>query len=510
MPQTTLTIEQIRSPIRRRWNQRQTLLGLGLNRIGRRVRLLDTPEIRGMVAKVKHLVRIISPVPGDIKELSRLRFDALAGYIRDPRTVVMFEELEWYATIDERLLGMVVRDCTDDDFGWIILGRDERLRFRAITANASLESPAHARADLLIKLKERHAQPDEGYHQGDAPEPAMDFLTPLGDAASRNPHFRTLTEDARFSPARGVVEAMMRYYEDADGNFVEQFQTAAFDARLWELYLFAVFTELGYANANERNAPDFIFTGPMGSFGLEATSSNPPQGGEPRSLPKGKEELNKYIENYVPIKLGRALRRKLERDPPYWQEPGMEDLPFVIAVQDFHLPRAMTMIVPAVTEYVFGVRHTMRDGVIHISEIGEHMWGKARELSGFFTFDNAEHVSAVIVNPQGTLPKFNRMGFCAEFGDRRVRMTRTGIRRGELDPDNPMPKPFHQIVHAADYSETWVEGMVVLHNPFALRPLHPGLIPGAAHEFLQPDGSIISHLPAFHPVWSMTEIIPPR
>jgi hypothetical protein len=39
---------------------------------------------------------------------------------------------------------------------------------------------------------------------------------------------------------------MMRWYEDADGNFVEQFQTTGFNARLWELYLFTTLVETGY------------------------------------------------------------------------------------------------------------------------------------------------------------------------------------------------------------------------------------------------------------------------
>jgi large subunit ribosomal protein L30 len=59
MPPTTLTIEQIRSRIRRPADQGQTLIGLRLNRIGRVVELPDTPAIRGMVAKVAHLVRIV-------------------------------------------------------------------------------------------------------------------------------------------------------------------------------------------------------------------------------------------------------------------------------------------------------------------------------------------------------------------------------------------------------------------------------------------------------------------
>ena len=55
----TFTIEQIGSPIRREATQRQTLIGLGLNKIRRRSTLQDTPAVRGMVEKVKHLVRVV-------------------------------------------------------------------------------------------------------------------------------------------------------------------------------------------------------------------------------------------------------------------------------------------------------------------------------------------------------------------------------------------------------------------------------------------------------------------
>jgi len=59
MPQATITVEQIKSPIRRPCVQRKTLKGLRLNRIGRMVDLPDTPAIRGMIAKVHHLVRVV-------------------------------------------------------------------------------------------------------------------------------------------------------------------------------------------------------------------------------------------------------------------------------------------------------------------------------------------------------------------------------------------------------------------------------------------------------------------
>jgi large subunit ribosomal protein L30 len=55
----TITVEQIGSGIGRPRDQRATLVGLGLNKIGRRARLGDTPAVRGMIAKVAHLVRVV-------------------------------------------------------------------------------------------------------------------------------------------------------------------------------------------------------------------------------------------------------------------------------------------------------------------------------------------------------------------------------------------------------------------------------------------------------------------
>ena len=55
----TLVIEQIASPIRRPAHQRETLIGLGLNKMHKRRTVPDNPAVRGMIAKVPHLVRIV-------------------------------------------------------------------------------------------------------------------------------------------------------------------------------------------------------------------------------------------------------------------------------------------------------------------------------------------------------------------------------------------------------------------------------------------------------------------
>jgi large subunit ribosomal protein L30 len=59
LPRPPIGIEQIGSPIRRHHSQRETLIGLGLNRIGRTAEVPDTEATRGMIAKVRHLVRLV-------------------------------------------------------------------------------------------------------------------------------------------------------------------------------------------------------------------------------------------------------------------------------------------------------------------------------------------------------------------------------------------------------------------------------------------------------------------
>ena len=54
----TIVVEQYRSPNRRPEVQRQTLIGLGLNKLNRTSVLVDTPAVRGMITKVHHLVRV--------------------------------------------------------------------------------------------------------------------------------------------------------------------------------------------------------------------------------------------------------------------------------------------------------------------------------------------------------------------------------------------------------------------------------------------------------------------
>ncbi|MCF6343307.1 MAG: 50S ribosomal protein L30 [Devosiaceae bacterium] len=59
MADKTVTVKQTGSPIRREKKQRATLVGLGLNKMNRTRTLKDTPQVRGMINKISHLVSVV-------------------------------------------------------------------------------------------------------------------------------------------------------------------------------------------------------------------------------------------------------------------------------------------------------------------------------------------------------------------------------------------------------------------------------------------------------------------
>src|SRR3546814_11387917 len=87
----------------------------------------------------------------------------------------------------------------------------------------------------------------------------------------------------------------------------------------------------------------------------------------------------------------------------------------------------MSTLTPAVTEDVFGVRHSTVEGTRQIERISEHRFGEMVEPSYFFGLPESEHVSAVLLNPIGLINTFNIIGYLAAFGSRRIRIVRLGL-----------------------------------------------------------------------------------
>lgn len=70
----------------------------------------------------------------------------------------------------------------------------------------------------------------------------------------------------------------MRWHDDVDGNFVEQFLPTGLDQRMWELYLFAAFKGAGLDVSRPAPAPDFLVTGPGVRYAVEAVTANSDDG----------------------------------------------------------------------------------------------------------------------------------------------------------------------------------------------------------------------------------------
>ena len=173
----------------------------------------------------------------------------------------------------------------------------------------------------------------------------------------------------------------------------------------------------------------------------------------------------------------------------------------------------MTWSGSALSSYLFGLRVTLDptpDGGLSWSyvRIHEHALGEKRIPSGFFDQPNAENVSAVLFTNAGTLPKFNRMGVLAGFGDPSVRLIRKGTMLNP-DPHSAMPFLFSIDIDDPEYHEGWADELQVFHNPNALNPLDRGLFPEATHHFLE-DGEIKSYSPPNKVLASVTMILLPK
>lgn len=101
-----------------------------------------------------------------INQITQDDFDAYAPQ-RSPMAQVMAEEVEWYADDRGIIIGTVFRDRTDNDWAYIILGRDEHDSFRGFKLDASLENIAEARRKLLVEMTAIEASGQTEFPQGD-------------------------------------------------------------------------------------------------------------------------------------------------------------------------------------------------------------------------------------------------------------------------------------------------------------------------------------------------------
>lgn len=436
-----------------------------------------------------------------VKLLDEKRFNAYVDATRSPAAAYVSFEIGWYANDDETIIGVILVDTIDDDFTAIILGRDEGGRFRAIDLQTSVASEKEATEWLHRTIRWHTASVESVFPVGDKPN-GIDLFAPIVSLEKQHPYFTRLNSDRSFTPAKAMVNEFMHHFIDIDGNFVEQFQSVAFDSRLWELYLFCYLNEEQLFIDRNHYAPDFIVKKYGELVAIEAVivgrkEENPPTYLNTKSLEHLLRDFEEEHKNAMPIRFGSPLYSKLQKK--YWELDHVKDIPLVFAIADFHDDQSMLWSSTALINYLYGVKHDFhydenKKLIITPTPISTHKVGGKEIPSGFFFQPNAEHVSAILTSASGTISKFNRLGRQAGFGDKDIIMIRQGTYH-DHDPNASVPKMFKYMVDESS-EETWGEGVSMYHNPNAIHPVPEELFPSIAHHHFK-NGQIVSTLPEF-------------
>ncbi len=445
-----------------------------------------------------------------ITSMPELRFRVLT-MSRHPVAVAFATEVAWYSDDQEHVIGAVLLDHTDGDWNTVVLGRDRAGLFRWIDGETCMSTREEAEIALQRKIAEHVSSGQEVFPQGEIDAKKNEIFEAVIPEDRLHPFFRSLRDHVGHSPAKEIIKEIAYAFVDLDGNFTEQFQTTGFNARLWELYLFAYLYEDLFLIADESAYPDYQ-CGKMGqTLFVECTTVNPSSKYDIDWTPKNKEQFRMLNEDYFPIRFGSALYSKLQRK--YWTLDHVKESPLIFAIHDFHQADSMTWSSTAIGDYLFGYRYCpLFDAEGNLSavpvRIESHEWQGKKIPSGFFFQPDTENVSAVLFSNSGTISKFNRMGKLAAFGAPNIRMIRAGALYNP-DPNATEPIPFVVEIDQKGYAETWGQGLSMYHNPNALRPVNPELFPGIAHHWLDEENVTRSVFRGPHPMNSKTLVFAP-
>ena len=445
-----------------------------------------------------------------IRRISQARFGALS-LSKHPIIAVIATESEWYSDAAENVLGALLLDHTDNDWNYVVLGRDERGIFRYIDGEVCFESRDAARARLHLKIEEYATRGDVVFPQEDATRKKNEIFRQIVSDAQLHPFFARLRDHDGHSASKGSIQEIAYSFVDLDGNFIQQFQSDGFNSRLWELFIFAFLHEEGFIIGDKTAYPDYECIKGGTPIYIECVTVNASPGFDIDWQPSTPTQLAMLHKDYLPIKFGSSLFSKLGRK--YWLEPHLIGKSLILAIHDFHKDDSMVWSAAALPPYLYGKRwRAIFDASGRLDTVAEtitsHTWKHKTIPSGFFCQPESENVAAVLFCNSATLAKFDRMGKLAGFGNPKLRLLRSGICHNH-DPNATDPLPFSVEVASDKYSETWGQGVAMFHNPNALHPVDPNLFPHIAHHHLQGD-RLRSVIPEFFPLASKTVVLVPR
>lgn len=415
-------------------------------------------------------------------EISKEQFD-IYFYGRSPYLKTFSEEIRWFKHENDgiTLLSTIILCNIDKDFNAIVLGRDLDKKFRAINVLASFDSMDALLNDLNDCIPKMLAQHQNGtFMQGDeSTKPFSLFLSKVPEE-KRNIYIKMLLEDPLHFPAYIVLEELAYWFKDPDGIFIRDFHSDAFNSRLFELYLNAVFYELDFEMNREYNQPDFLLSKFGVEIAVEAVSIAEIEDPLERKVINDEQmdELRKHVLKVMPFKFARSLLKKVRHCPEpekvhYWELNHTQNKPFIIAMQDYSKRMSMAFSSEALHSYLYGI--DIESGI----PIERHADENRSIKSNFFGSEQNNYVSAVLLTTQATIPKFNRMGILAGVEANGFKVYVSGVKT-DKDAD---PHPFSADVSDPNYQEPWCTAIYMYHNPNAIHPVDYKLFPNVVHVF---------------------------
>ncbi|KAF2518141.1 hypothetical protein E0W68_10405 [Flavobacterium salilacus subsp. salilacus] len=333
-----------------------------------------------------------------------------------------------------------------------------------------------------------------------------------------NERFKLLTENALFDPAKNIIKNICDLIDDKDGNFIKDFQSTGFDARLWEIYLFIFLYENLFELINDFNRPDFHVKKKEYDFFIKASLSSEKNDDKyseqyiKKAVEKNDLVIQKKLTDYYSIRLGSVLFSKLNKK--YWELDWVKGKPIVLAITPSHNYIAKFLPDAKIMEYLYGVNIISKEiggELIHIKNevVEEHTHGEKTIPSNFFSHPNTENISAIIFSNNCDLHKFNRMGYEHKLSEKNLIMIRSGYKYDDSKP-NAKAKDFTYQVEKGKSTENWNESLTIFHNPNAKIPLDKDLFHNVRQLWVNDkgefDGIMMKHF-VYNSITGVSEIL---
>jgi hypothetical protein len=321
----------------------------------------------------------------------------------------------------------------------------------------------------------------------------LDLFSPVVPVDRQHPVFQLLMR-AENQAERDVVSSWAADFDDRDGKFVQEFQLT-FESSFWELYIYAALKVLGLKTDFSFSSPDFVVPGSF-PLAVEATIAGPAQGESP-AYGYGMADIPDDLTAFniaATLRVCNAFSAKVKRfRNSYSTMKHVVGRPYVISIGAFDRPMSHLASGRPILAALYGLYHdeeaTPPDAkrVIQYNVTAAPKSPSVNIPVGLFCDDTHSEVSAVIYSSLATWGKLRAI---ADKPGAPTVFRTMHPKRGQLLPEL-------RISTKAEYREHLLDGLWVLHNPFAKHPIPDGVLshPRVAEVRIAPDGELLETVP---------------